>query len=214
MDVPRSLPARVYLTAYDAQRDKLTRTSRLNHLVRTAALEQLTIAGLLRDDDGKVVAPGHETTGDPVLDGVLALVRGSERRRNWKHWVKKQGGATRGALRDQLARERVIRVERRRFLGVVPHEVVRVRDARAVKTLQRTAAQALTGRTPTTQLDQRDVALAAIAALGELDTVCRGSVRRENRQRIKELVALSGPAVPALKKVLSDEQAAAGAAAV
>ena len=214
MDVPRSLPARVYLTAYDAQRNKLTRTSRLNHLVRTAALEQLTISGHLRDDDGKVAAPGRETTGDPVLDGVLALVRASERRRPWKHWVKKQAGSTRGTLRDQLTRERVIRVERHRFLGVLPHEVVTVRDTREVKALQRTAEQALTGRTPTTQLDQREVALAAIAALGELDTVCRGSVRRENRERIKELVALSGPAVPALKKVLSDEAHAAGAAAV
>ena len=96
MDVPRSLPARVYLVAYDPQRHKLTRTSRLNHLVRTAALEELTISGLLQDEDGKVTS--------------------------------------------------------------------------------------------------------------------RGSVRREKRERIKELVALSGPAVPALKKVLSDEQAAAGAA--
>jgi hypothetical protein len=205
MDVPRSLPARVYLAAYDAQRHKLTRTSRLNHLVRTAALEQLTISGHLRDEDGKVAAPGHGTTGDPVLDGVLALVRASERRRPWKHWVQKQGRSTRGALRDQLARERVIRVERRRLLGLVPRDVVTVRDTRAVKTLQRTAAQALSGMTPTPQLAPRDVALAAIAALGELDTVCRGSVRRENRHRIKELVALSGPAVPALKKVLADE---------
>jgi hypothetical protein len=214
MDVPRSLPARVYLAAYDAQRHKLTRTSRLNHLVRTAALEELTLSGHLRDDDGKVTAPDRRTTGDPVLDGVLALVRESERRRPWKHWVTKHGGSTRGALRDQLARERVIRVERRRFLGVVPRDVVTMGDTRAAKALQRTAAQVIAGGTPTTHLDPRDVALAAIVALGELDTVCRGSVRRENRQRIKELVALSGPAVPALKKVLSDEShAAAGAAA-
>ena len=55
-------------------------------------------------------------------------------------------------------------------------------------------------------------ALAAIMAIGEVDTVCKGSVRRENRERIKELVALSGPAVPALKKVLADEAGAAAAA--
>jgi hypothetical protein len=83
-----------------------------------------------------------------------------------------------------------------------------------VKALQRRRSRRSPAATPTTQLDQRDVALAAIAALGELDTVCRGSVRRENRERIKELVALSGPAVPALKKVLSDEAHAAAAAAL
>jgi hypothetical protein len=212
MDVPHSLPARVYLTAYDAQRKKLTRTSRLHHLVRTAALEELMLRGLVADVDGRVVAAGRETAGDPVLDEVLAMIRASAKPRNWKHWVRKQGGRTRTAVRDQLAAERVVRVERRRILGLVPHDSVTVRDARGPKALQATAARALTGATPTTHLDPRDVALAAIAALGELDTVCKGSVRRENRDRIKELVALSGPAVPALKKVLSDEASAAAAA--
>jgi hypothetical protein len=211
MDVPRTLPARVYLTAYDAQRRKLTRTSRLHHLVRAAALEELTLTGHLRDQDGKVVAPGREKTGDPVLDGVLELVRGSERARDWKHWVRKHATRTRDAQRDQLAARRVVRVERRRLLGLVPRHVVTVRDTRGVKALQQAAARALTGRTPTTQLDQRDVALAALAAIVELDTVCRGSVRRENRSRIKELVALSGPAVPALKKVLAEDSSSAAA---
>jgi hypothetical protein len=212
MDVPRSLPARVYLAVYDTQRHKLTRTSRLHHLVRTAALEELTLAGFLLDEDGKVVvAPGRERTGDPVLDDVLDLVRESQRHHDWKHWVRKHSTRTRNALRDQLAAQRVVRVEPRRILGVIPSDKVTVRDTRPVKELQRAAVRALTGRMPTTQLDPRDVALAAITALGEVDTVCRGSVRRENRERIKELVALSGPAVPALKKVLSDETAAAAA---
>jgi hypothetical protein len=211
MDVPRSLPARVYLTAYDTQRKKLTRTSRLHHLVRTAALEELTLRGLIADRDGTVVVAGHRTTGDPVLDDVLSRIRGSKPR-NWKHWVGKQGTKTRNALRDQLAAERVIRVERRRILGLIPHSDVTLRDGRAAKELQATAARALTGATPTPRLDPRVVSLAAIAAIGELDTVCKGSVRRENRNRIKELIALSGPAVPALKKVLADEAGAAVAA--
>jgi hypothetical protein len=212
MDVPHSLPARVYLTAYDAQRAKLTRTSRLRHLVRTAALEELTLRGLIADHDGKVVAVDRRTAGDPVLDGVLTMIRESPKPRNWKHWVDKKGGTTRDALRDQLAAERVIRVERRKVLGLIPHATVTVRDTRVAKQLQASAARALTGATPTPRLDPREVALAAIAAIGELDTVCKGSVRRENRDRIKELVALSGPAVPALKKVLSDETAGAAAA--
>jgi hypothetical protein len=211
MEAPHSLPARVYLTAYDTQRKKLTRTSRLHHLVRTAALEELTLRGLIADRDGKVVVVARETAGDPVLDHVLAMIRDSAKPKPWKHWVNKQGVKTRNAVRDRLAAERVIRVERKRLLGLIPHEVVTVRDARASKQLQTTAARALTGATPATRLDQRDVALAAMAAIAELDTVCKGSVRRENRERIKELIALSGPAVPALKKVLADESAAAAA---
>jgi hypothetical protein len=197
--------------AYDAERKKLTRTSRLHHLVRTAALEELLLTERIRDADGKVAVVARGDTGDPVLDDLLRLIRDSSKPRNWKHWVSKQGSRTRNAVREQLEVERVIKVERRRVLGLIPHSHVTMRDARPAKALQQTAARALTGVTPTTQLNPRAVALAAIAALGELDTVARGKVRRENRERIKELVALSGPAVPALKKVLSDEQAAAAA---
>jgi hypothetical protein len=212
MTVPHTLPARLYLTAYDTERKKMTRTSRLHHLVRAAALEELLLRGLVADRDGKVVVTGSGTTGDPVLDGVLELVRASDRQRPWKHWVRKHATRTRDAQRDQLAAERLVRVERRRILGVVPHTVVTARDSRAPRAMQRVANSALTGVTPTTQLDQRDVALAAIAAIGELDTVCKGSVRRENRARIKELIALSGPAVPALHKVLQEDASASAAA--
>ena len=193
------------------ERKKLTRTSRLHYLVRAAALEELTLRGLITDDDGKPKVVSREVTGDPVRDGVLALIRDSGRR-GWKHWISKQAGKSRNAQRDRLVAERIIRIERRRVLGLIPVERVIVRDGRAAKELQASAARALTGATPATRLDQREVALAALAAIVELDTVCKGSVRRENRQRIKELVALSGPAVPALKKVLSEEAGAAAAA--
>src|SRR5690349_15716444 len=126
MTVPHTLPARIYLTAYDAERKKLTRTTRLHHLVRTAALEELHLRGLISDTDGKVTSPGHDTTGDPVLDGVLKLVRESGKPRPWKHWVGKSAARTRDAQRDQLAAERVIRVERRKLLGMVPYTSVSV----------------------------------------------------------------------------------------
>ena len=211
MTVPHTLPARVYLTAYDAERKKLTRTSRLHHLVRAAALEELQLRGLITDNDGKVAVVGRARTGDPVLDGVLDLIRDAGKPKPWKHWVGKSATKTLEAQRDQLAGERVVRVERRKVFRLIPYTAVTVRDTRSSKALQKTALRALTGVTPTTHLDQRDVALAAISAVGELDTVCKGSVRRERRDRIKELVALSGPAVPALKKLIADEQAAAAA---
>jgi hypothetical protein len=211
MTVPTTLSARVYLTAYDAERHKLTKGSRLHHLVRAAALEELQLRGLITDDDGKVAVTGRATTGDAVLDGVLELVRGTAKPKSWRHWVGKNASRTRDAQRDQLAAERLVRLERRKVLGVFPYTAVTVRDARPAKELQKTALRVLTGATPTAHLDQRDIALTAIAAIGELDTVCKGSLRREKRARIKELTALSGPAVPALKKVLDSEQAAAAA---
>ena len=67
---------------------------------------------------------------------------------------------------------------------------------------------ARSGMTPASQLDRRDIALAAIAAIGELDTVATGRVRHEQRARVEELAALSGPAVPALKKLIAEEKAA------
>jgi hypothetical protein len=208
MTVPQTLPALVYLTAYDTRRRKLTHSHRLHYMVQAAALEELHLRGLVADDRGNVAVRGRATTGDPVLDGVLRLVRASRKPEPWKHWVRTDGVRSRDAQRDQLAAARAVRVERRRFLGVVPYDRVTLPDARRVKALQRTAGDAVTGITPATQLDRRDLALAAIAAVGELDTVSEARVRRESKARIEELVARSGPAVPALKALVDEQNAA------
>jgi hypothetical protein len=54
-----------------------------------------------------------------------------------------------------------------------------------------------------------DAAAVALAAAGELTSVLPGPDRRRHRRRIEELTARSGPAAPAVGKVIRALNAAA-----
>lgn len=200
MELPESLPARLYLLAYDKRRQRLTARIQLGYVLRAAALADLELRGDLADEDGKVRVVADRRVEDPVLDAVLQEIAGS-RPRTWGHWVRAGQRATKRAVRDQLDAGRWIRVEPRRVLGLFPAATVTLRDPRALSRLTLTAARTLHGGRPAERLDRRDAALVALAAAGELPLLSRRQ-RREQRRRITRLTERSGSAAPALHKVV------------
>ncbi|MER7544108.1 GPP34 family phosphoprotein [Actinomadura sp.] len=204
VDVPESLPARMYLLAYDLRKQRMTRCgARLGYVLRAAALTELYLDGRLGDERRRPV-PG--TPGDDPY-GVLAQIAAS-RPRSWRHWVRKDAKAIVRTVQDELVRDGWIRVRGRRILGLVPHRDVTVKDPRVVKTLWGGASSALRGR-PVAHVNSYDAAAVALAAAGELTSVLPGADRRRHRRRIEELTARSGPAAPAVRKVIRQLNAAA-----
>ncbi|MDL4820751.1 GOLPH3/VPS74 family protein [Actinomadura opuntiae] len=204
VEVPDTLPARMYLLAYDLRKQRLTtRGSQLGYVLRAAALTELFLDGRLEDRRGRPV-PG--TPGEDPY-GVLAQISAS-RPRSWQHWVRKGGRALVRTVRDELVRDGWIRVRGRRMLGLFPYQEVTVRDPRVVKELWGGASSALRGR-PVAHVNSYDAAAVALAAAGELKAVLPGSERRRHKRRIAELTARSGPAAPAVRKVIRAQRAAA-----
>ena len=199
------LPTRAYLIAYDVERQKLTGNSP-NELVQAAALVQLSLAGLLTDENGKAQASGGRT-GDPVLDSLLDRISDS-RLRSWKHWVTSDPKLTHRAIRDRLAAERLITVEDKPMLGLIPRQLVTVLDTRIVGQLITETRSAVISGTPVDRVGPEPAALAAMVAAVELNTVFSSRERREHRDKIKELAERSGPVVKALRKAVEEQQSA------
>ncbi|WP_141584300.1 GPP34 family phosphoprotein [Actinomadura sp. WMMA1423] len=204
VDVPDSLPARMYLLAYDLRKQRMTRGgTRLGYVLRAAALTELYLDGRLGEERRRPV-PG--TPGDDPY-GVLAQIAAS-RPRSWQHWVRKDARSIVPTVREELARGGWIRVRSRRVLGLFPHQDVTVKDPRVVKALWGGASSALRGR-PVAHVNSYDAAAVALAAAGELKTVLPGADRRRHRRRIEELTARTGPAAVAVRKVIRQMNAAA-----
>lgn len=204
VEVPESLPARMYLLAYDLRRQRMSSGgARLGYVLRAAALTELYLDGRLGEERRRPV-PG--TPGDDPY-GVLAQIAAS-RPRSWQHWVRKDARAVEAAVRDELVRGGWIRVHSRRALGVFPRREVAVKDPRVVKSLWGGASSALRGR-PVAHVNSYDAAAVALAAAGGLTTVLPRRDRRRHRRRIAELTARTGPAAPAVTKVIRQKKAAA-----
>lgn len=209
------LPARLFLLAYDPQKQRLTNRTHLGAVLRAGALAELQFAGHLADENGRVVAAHpHPVHGDPVLTepliaAVLAEISASGRPRKWQHWVGRRNSAAVNLVRELLAAEHVIRAERRRVLGLFPYWNVTLRDTRSRRRLADSARRALRGGEPVDRLDRRDAAVVALAANGELKIVVSSKDRRQFKRRIQALAELVGPVVKGLRSAVQASQAAA-----
>ncbi|GGX96069.1 GOLPH3/VPS74 family protein [Streptomyces minutiscleroticus] len=203
-----SLPARLYLLAWDTTRLKVTGGTHLHHLVRAGALTELAQRGLLADRDGVATPLDPDArTGDTVLDGLLELIEES-RPRKWKTWVTSRARVTLDAVRAQLTADGYLRAEKRRALGLFPTVDYVLERVAVVDALREEACRVLEGAGPVSEVSERDAALVALAAAAELRSVVPGRARRRHKERIEELTGRSGAAAPALKKVVQEVRTA------
>ncbi|MGW0652151.1 GOLPH3/VPS74 family protein [Streptomyces umbrinus] len=203
-----SLPARLYLLAWDTTKLKVTDAAHLPHIVRAGALTELAQRGLLADVDGIATPTDPDAqTGDPVLDGLLELVEESRPHR-WKTWVGLRSRVTLDAVRAQLAADGYLRAEKTRVLGVFPSVEYEIDRVAVVDALRAEAREVLEGPVPVEEVPERDAALVALAAGAELRTLLSGKEQRQYKQRIEDLVERSGATTPALKKAVQEVRSA------
>ncbi|GAA3777237.1 GOLPH3/VPS74 family protein [Streptomyces chiangmaiensis] len=208
-----SLPARLYLLAWDTDGPRQTGARRIAHLVRAGALTELAQRGLLVDVEGIATPADPDAgTGDAVLDGLLELVAESMPR-PWKTWVSLHSGVTLDTVRAQLVADGLMRVEKKRLLGFFPAVEYELEGVRAVEALQQEVREMLVGPAPVTEISDRDAALVALAAAAGLPTVVTEADRGRHRERIEALTDRSGAAAPALRRVVREVRTALIAAA-
>ncbi|GAA2072832.1 GOLPH3/VPS74 family protein [Actinomadura alba] len=205
MNVPDSLPGRLYLLAYDTNKQKI-RCGDLGYLLRAAALADLYLSGHLTEESGRPRVFVRRPGPDPMLDALLRQIADS-RPRPWTHWVRKGSRGMVRTVRDRLVAENWIRVEPRRRFGIVRSHQVTVRDPRVVTRLTRGVSTVLRGGRPAGRVDPYEAAAAALSANGELGAVLTRKERRRHKQRINELSAVTGPAAIALHKAIQQKRA-------
>jgi hypothetical protein len=208
--LPDTLPAKIYLLAYDVERQRV-RGRNLALVVRGALMAELSLRGCVTEENGAVRASGSRRTGDPVLDEALRTM-GDDRARSWRSWLRRSARPTLAAVRRQLVSTGLIRTEPTRVLGIFPRTQVTVTDPAQVAALRDSVRDAVLGNGPVSRVSTTDATLIALVAVGELGTVLSGKERRQRSDRIAEFTERGGDAIPALKRVIRQIKAARAAA--
>ncbi|WP_327351994.1 GOLPH3/VPS74 family protein [Streptomyces sp. NBC_01304] len=212
---PLSLAAQLYLLAWDVPDEtfpviaapRLTCAAHLPYLVRAGALTELAQGGLLRDADGVAEPVPHGRTGDVVLDGLLELMAAS-RPRSWQAWILVRAHATLEAVAAELVSAGYLRVRRRRLLGVFPYRQVELERPQFVEGLRAETLDVLGAARPVAEIAERDAALIALAAAGELNTLLPTAERMRHKKRIEALAERGATTAPALASLLTGLRAA------
>jgi hypothetical protein len=208
VDLPATLPARLYLLAYDRQKRRIRGGGHLGLALRAAALADLYLTGHLVDERGKAHTAIAPKPTDPILQAVLEQVEASTPRR-WTHWIAKHAGRTPRAVRDELERSGWLHIEPRRILGIIPADQIGLRQEHQVARLMTDATNLIRSGQLVSRLDRRQTTLVALATTAGLPTVMSGAERRQYKARLAEFGDQVGPVIPALRKAIQSEQAAA-----
>jgi hypothetical protein len=168
----------IYLLAHDDAAEGPYDRSRTQLLVRAAALGDLALRGRLREDGGTLTVSGMETTGDPVLDGVLRDAAGH----GWKHLVRRHRKRTLTEVEDRLAVAGLLTVKAPRTRFGTRRLTVTDRAVSAV--LRARVSAALHGDGPVQEIPAADGVLLALAAAGGIRSVVSREDQKTFRARI------------------------------
>ena len=206
-----SLPEELLLLALDDEKGSVVfaASTALEFGLAGAELAELSLAGRVAVEDGKLRVLETGATGDDALDAAVARIAGSRRARSAQHWVSSSPAGQKRYL-ARLTEHGAVRRERRELLGVLP--VTRHPATGAVEPELRTRLRAvvLEGAEP----DERTrVLLALVRACSLEKELFERGERRAAKARIAELTrddALAG----AVGKAVAASTAAVAAAVV
>jgi hypothetical protein len=205
-----SLAATLYLLAFNSETGKPT-GAHTALLVRAGALTELAQRGMLTDADGRPRPLPDALTGDPALDGLLELI-GESRPRTWGTWVGHQPRLTERAVRVQLVAHGYVAAKSRRVLGLFPVREHTLSKPDLVVAVRDDLRRVLHGEQPVAEVSERDAALIALAAAGELRTVVTAEDAKARKERISELEERGGGVGPVLEGVIAQVRSALAAA--
>ncbi|MFJ8826780.1 GPP34 family phosphoprotein [Streptomyces sp. NPDC102467] len=196
-----SVPARLFLLAYDTGKDRVAGAPDLPLAIRAAVLAELAERELIHEVDGIVTPVLGVRTGDAVLDDLLELIEES-RPRKWRGWITHRARSTASLVRQSLVTDGYLRAARRRVLGLFPSTHYALERAGYVEVLRGEVLGALTGPAPPDEIRREDATLAALAAAGHLRTVLRARERRHHQTRLAALTVRAGPHLPPIARAL------------
>ena len=178
MTADQTLPASLYLLAYNTRKNELAKKAWLDYLVRGAVLCELIIRGYLVEIGRRpraMAVNGQGTGGpaDPMLRWVLDELR-QDPGLTWRQLLRQDATQSLAAVEQHLAHEHLISAAP----GGSVTGPVTAADPVAIESMQESVRAALTGQVDPAALQARDAALAALAAVVPLPTVIS---RREAR---------------------------------
>ncbi|MET8865057.1 GPP34 family phosphoprotein [Nonomuraea sp. NPDC004580] len=200
-----------FLLAFDLRKDRLVQQTELGHLLRAAALAELLLQGSLADDGGKAKAVRPPAGLAPAsLPAVVWEEISTSPPRSWRRWIRKDYAKAVTLVRDELAADRLIRVERRRVL-LFPVERVVPRRPYVSRRLAERVSRAVRGGRPVSRVEPDLRVLAALAAAARIRSVVGDGGPHDGRDRVEQLAQPVEPIATALRKIIDAIKSSASA---
>jgi hypothetical protein len=203
LELPKTLHAQLFLSAYDRYRGRLDGNDRWRFglALRTAMLTDLYLTGHLTDEDDSPRPVDVTRPCNPLLRAVLDDIGESEPK-YWMHAVARGQREVPQLVRSELEADGWLWVQRRRVLGIIPSARLRLHDEDLVRSLAATVVTALRDAIAGRPAEERPLAVGLIGALGQLPTVFGFDEASRHYSELEGLVDRGVPPITGMRRVI------------
>jgi hypothetical protein len=176
-----------------------------------ALLMEMSLQERIEIVDGLVVLKNDKKITDPMMSEMAGMMRQQTKRRKVRYWaykINKRANRFKKELLSRMDKKGVLRLERKRFLWLIPYTVTYLRDRRTRDKLIRHLRKAVLYPS-SVEVTSEDVAL-----LGLIEAAKMHKVIAENKDELKRIrkelkkVIEESPIAGVVAKTIKDVQAA------
>jgi hypothetical protein len=129
-----NIPEKLFILTIDDDRGAVAASVKtaLPYGLAGALLAELALANKIHLEDDRLALTDTAPTGDALFDEILAMIAAEHKPRKLVHWVDAIGRKqTVKQVVERLVSQSVIRIEKKRYIWVIPYEVYPQVDASA-----------------------------------------------------------------------------------
>ena len=125
---------RFLLLAHQPEKGRfLIADAQLNYGILGAILLEMSLEKRIALEKNRLVLKDGRKIKDPIMADVADIIGSSAKERKIKYWIVKLNRKSykyKWAILQEMERKRLMRIERRKFLGLIPYKLCYVRGSR------------------------------------------------------------------------------------
>jgi Golgi phosphoprotein 3 len=154
----------------------------LSYGIVGALLLEMALENIVSVQDNRLVYNSTGMEKDPLISELSATIRQSEKRRKIKTWISKfarKSKRYKWTILRQLSDKRLIRIENKKFLGLIPYKRSYIIDKSIRTELIRTARNNV--------LNREDLNEENVVVLGLIEACTMHKIISSDRQELKKI---------------------------
>ncbi|MFC1731183.1 GPP34 family phosphoprotein [candidate division KSB1 bacterium] len=151
-------------------------------------LLELTLMGKIKINNSKVVIVNHRKTGDVILDRILDRIKKSNNPKRVSQWIFRISYKVSWYKKEtliKLERKRIIHIETRRFLRLIPFKRYPISNRLLKKSIIVKLLEVVNGKIPE---KETLIQYAMVYSTGLIPIIFKGHTRKTARIKFEELL--------------------------
>lgn len=181
----------------------------LNHGIIGALLLEMSLVEMIDIEKDKLILKNYKKSNDPLIKEISSIIKDSKKPRKVKYWITRFARKSRKfkwTILDDLVKKRLIRIENKKFLGLIPYRKNYLAESKTRNSLIQELKKSI--------LSRREISNENIVVLGLVeackmhkaitsDKIELKRIKKELKEVIKE-----SPIASTLDKTIKEVQAA------